>query len=386
MSVDIFTGEALFSRDLNNDGADIGIVLKTLKEDTSFLVESILKIGGEQLVSQLLNSRSLNKLLDWDLIKKSNRLNVKDNINSYLLQFSKFLAKNNYTKEYIDSFLKRLGTELFNSYIKFSLVDSGIKVPSEFVEVPDILKRQIYNILEGEEELAYLIIFLISCSFIELSENIGNRFEVESENKILEVDKDKLVADLLALGAIRTFEGRVEDDYFDFSDGRLDKVKGTGGGNRSFRIREKTDFTEGDVDLYYTIKRKKTEDTKTDFRECYEIEMRIKRHYGLLHILERFGLSKFREKAKDRISFTVYDKDDSELSVKFDIDDYGIVKVDGKEVFIPTILEIETNCEALANTYIRKLGFEGNVKLVTGSRGLFKYYANSQKATKKSKK
>lgn len=386
MSNELFNWEALLLRDLNKDWDDITSILKSLKEDTALLVDAILKVGGIQLVSQVLNSKSINKLLDWSIIKKSNRLNIKQNINSYLLQFAKFLDKNNYPKEFIDSLLKKLWIELFNSYIKFLLLDSWIKIPPEFVEVPDNLKKQIYNILEWEEELAYLIIFLTSCSFIELSENIWNRFEVESENKILEVDKEKLVADLLALWAVRTFEGRVEDDYFDFADWRLDKVKDTWWWNRSFRIREKADFTEWDVDRYYTIKRKKTEDVKTDFRECYEIEMRIKRHHWLLHILERFGLKKFRDKAKDRISFTVYDKDDSELSVKFDIDDYNIVIVDWKEVFIPTILEIETNCEALANTYIRRLWLEWNVKLVTWSRGLFKYYVNLQKKEKKPKK
>ncbi len=106
--------------------------------------------------------------------------------------------------------------------------------------------------------------------------------------------------------------------------------------------------------------------------------MKILKHQWVLSILDKFGLQKTRGKSKDRISYAIYDKDDEELSVKFDIDDYDFVLIEWKEIKIPTVLEIETNSKSLAEYYIKKLWLEWNVKLVTWYRWLIRYNISHQ--------
>ncbi len=360
--------------------------LMDMKWEISLLVEAILKTWWEILLDTLYKSKKASDLLDWSIIQKSNWLNVKENISKYLEKISKFLTINNYPKEHIEITSRKLWFELFKSWLNNLILSNWLSIPDKYIEVPENLKKQIYNILVWEEELSSLLIFLTSYWFIELSENIWNNFEEESENKVLDVDRDKLVADLKSLWAKKTFEWKVDDDYYDFLDMRLEESKKEWWSGSSFRIREKLDLMTWDVNRYYTIKRKKAENTEPSFRVCYEIEMRIKKIQWVLSILDKFWLKKFRDKSKDRVSFVIYDKDDTELGVKFDIDDYEKVIVDWKEVQIPTVLEIETNSKSLAEYYIKKLWLEWNVTLVSWSRWLFRYYANIDKKNVKKPK
>lgn len=358
-----------------------------LKEETSLLIRAILNTWWPILLDLVKKSKKSWDLFDRSVIQKSNWLNVKENISKYLEKFQKFLDSSEFPQNVIESTIRKLWYELFNSWLKNLVISSWLRIPEEkYVEVPENLKNQIKNILLEEDELSSLLLFLTSYWFIELSWNIWNQFDEESENKILDVNREKLVADLMSMWATKTFEWKVDDDYYDFLDMRLDNTKKEWWSWRSFRIREKLDFTTGDVNRYYTIKRKKPENTEPSFRVCYEIEMRILKHQWVLSILDRFWLQKFREKSKDRVSLTIYDKDDHELSVKFDIDDYWTVVVDWKEIIIPTVLEIETNSKSLAEYYIKNLWLVWNIKLVTWSRWLFKYYTELQTKKWKVKK
>ncbi len=353
-------------------------IIIEFREEVSLIVEAILKTWWPKLYDLFETSKKASELLDWSSIQWSNWIDIKRNISKYLEKIEKFLLQNNFPSDDVVKTIRKLGYELFNAWLKNLVLSAWLSIPTKYVEVPESLKNQIKNILLDEDELTSLLIFLTQYWFIELSENIGNNFEEESENKILDIDREWLIADLKSLWAVKTFEWRVDDDYYDFIDNRLETAKKEWTSGRSFRIREKLDLITWDVDRYYTIKRKKPENTEPSFRVCYEIEMRILKHQWVLSILDRFGLKKFREKAKDRVSFAIYDKDDHELSVKFDIDDYKIVSIEWKEILVPTVLEIETNSKSLAEYYIKKLWLESNVKLVTWSRGLFKYYSNIQ--------
>ncbi len=238
------------------DWLDFPETLIKTRDDISLLVEAILNAWWEALLELLYKSKKTSDLLNWMDIQKSNWLNIKQNISKYLLKIESFLLKNNFPSDYITIMIKKLWYELFNAWLKNLVNSAWLSVPKKCVEVPENLRNQISNILLDEDELSSLLIFLTSYWFIELSENIWNNFEEESENKILDIDKSKLIEDLESIWAVKTFEWKVDDDYYDFLDMRLDNAKKSWETWRSFRIREKLDSTSWDVSRYYTIKRK----------------------------------------------------------------------------------------------------------------------------------
>ena len=79
---------------------------------------------------------------------------------------------------------------------------------------------------------------------------------LEKEIKILEIDKDVIVAQLLELGAEKTFEGFVHDIYYDFpDDAPKNKMEANG---RMFRLRQKGE------EHIYTIKNKRKKIKKAE--------------------------------------------------------------------------------------------------------------------------
>lgn len=362
------------------------------KEEVSLMVRAILATWWEVLLNNINNSKASNLLSNTSYVFSSNVLNIRENIEKYLLVFKQFLEKSKFPEKYIEDAYKKMWYELFFSWLENLLVTCWFKIPKEFIKIPDSLKNEISNILRFDDELASLLIFMKSCWFIEISENVWNKFEEESELKILEVNKNDLCNRLEALGAVKTFQGTVEDSYYEFPDWRFDKYKKDHWESISFRLREKMNALEEtepwDVSMYYTIKRKRQRNPERwFFRLCNEKELKILNYSKVLQLLERFGLKKDRTKYKDRVSYFIKDKDDDNIWVKFDIDDYGVVEIDWEKVKVPTIVEIETNSRALAEYYMKKLWLEWNVKLATGSRSLFRYYKNNQweKKLKKSK-
>lgn len=358
-----------------------------IKEETALLVRAILETWWEVLINLAKNAKTNNILANTSYLFSSNVLNVRENIDKYLVKFKKFLQSYNFPEKYVDNAYKKMWYELFFSWMENLLVSCWFKIPDKFINVPENLKKEISNILRFDDELASLLIFMKKCGLIEISKNAWNEFEEESELKILEVNKNDLSARLEELWAERTLVWTVTDSYYEFPDWRFDKYKQELWESISFRLREKMDIIKDwNVTMYYTIKRKRQRNIDPIFRVCNEKELEILNYTKVLQLLEKFWLKKDRVKLKHRTSYLIKDKDDPEIWVKFDIDDYGTVEFEWKKVSVPTIVEIETNSRALAEYYIGKLWLEWNVKLAHWSRSLFRYYLEKEEKVKKDKK
>ena len=177
--------------------------------------------------------------------------------------------------------------------------------------------------------LEELLMTLTKKGMIKVSDNISNTFTKEIEQKVLEVDRMKLINDLDEMEWVeKRFEWYVTDTYYDFPDGRLENEESTP--KSSFRIRKKEDKKTWKISYFYTVKRK--DKASTDFtwvRDCWEEEFEITKtdvRY-VEDILKSFGMHEFKTKEKYRVSYQ-----HKARGVKFDIDDYK---------GIPTFLEIE---------------------------------------------
>ena len=141
---------------------------------------------------------------------------------------------------------------------------------------------------------------------------------LEKEIKILEIDKDAVVARLVELGAEKTFEGFVHDVYYDFpDDAPKNKMDANG---RLFRLRQKGE------EHIYTIKNKRKEVKKSEkINAKDEHETSITNIESFAKVLDKYGMERTREKKKHRVSYKLDD-------MEFDFDLY-----EG----IPEFLEIE---------------------------------------------
>ena len=173
---------------------------------------------------------------------------------------------------------------------------------------------------------------------------------LEKEIKILEIDTEKLFSDLEKLWAKKTFEWIIHDVYYDFPDGKDLKMEKN---NRIFRIRKKGE------EHIYTIKRKRKEMGEQEWATIKdEHETAITNVESFAKVLEKYWMTKTREKKKHRISYAL-------AGAEFDIDTYEE---------IPTFLEIEETSRENINFWIRKLSLENHDILLGGSRKIFKHY------------
>ena len=173
---------------------------------------------------------------------------------------------------------------------------------------------------------------------------------LEKEVKILEIDKQKVIKKLEELWAKKTFEGVIHDIYYDFPD--WDKLK-MEANDRIFRIRKKGE------EHIYTIKRKRKEMGEQEWATIKdEHETPITNVESFAKVLEKYWMTKTREKKKHRISYAL-------AGTEFDIDTYEE---------IPTFLEIEETSRENINFWIRKLNLENHDILLWGSRKIFKHY------------
>lgn len=172
---------------------------------------------------------------------------------------------------------------------------------------------------------------------------------IEKEIKILDVDVPRLCTQLEELWAKKTFDGFIHDIYYDFEGETVDGEK------RLFRVRKKWETH------LYTIKRKRK---NKKIRVSDEHEMKVTDVESFSKVLEKYGMSKIREKKKYRISYKIWD-------VEFDIDDYYIG--DNSKI-IPPLLEIEAPKKKQIKSWIVRLWLENHVTKGFGSRWLFKYY------------
>lgn len=166
---------------------------------------------------------------------------------------------------------------------------------------------------------------------------------LEKEIKILEINKDEIISKLESMWVEKTFEGYIHDIYYDFPWETID------GEARIFRVRKK-----GEEHLY-TIKKK---EKHSEMKVAQEHEMPITDVESFTRVLEKYGLTKSREKKKYRITYTFDD-------VCFDIDIYDE---------IPPLLEIEAHSLLTIRYRIEKLDLQNHVQKKFWSRGLFKHY------------
>jgi adenylate cyclase class 2 len=152
----------------------------------------------------------------------------------------------------------------------------------------------------------------------------------EVEVKILEINRNKLEAKLIEIGAKKTFEGDLSAYHFDFLDGSLSKEKNV------LRLRK-----EGEK-VTFTFK-KPVQSDEAKIREESEVEVS---DFGvMLGILEGLGLYPDKKTDKKRIIYSLPD-------VHFALD-----KLTGEHDFVPMYLEIETEEVETLYKYVQKLGF-----------------------------
>lgn len=226
---------------------------------------------------------------------------------------------------------------------------------------------EVSNIL-WEDKLIKLLLTSMEYWVVKLNDNNKNTFELEKEVKILDIDNyssiDKklelswvewLCSDLEhELWAIKSFEWKVIDRYFDFPDERLDKWDE----KISFRIRTKISSV-GDTTYYFTIKKKEKKNPDSDeLRVCYEKEYLISDVMAFQNIIKDNWFIETRRKEKYRFAFSLD-------SIKFDIDIY-----EG----IPALMEIEAKTTKIAKRYMKFLKLKAHDTLISGSRGLYKHY------------
>ncbi|MCD5380560.1 CYTH domain-containing protein [Candidatus Gracilibacteria bacterium] len=173
---------------------------------------------------------------------------------------------------------------------------------------------------------------------------------LEVEIKILEIDQEKLSGKLEEMGAKKTFEGVIHDVYYDFPKGSKLKMEDN---KRMFRIRKKGE------EHIYTIKRKRKGMGKQQGAAIKdEHETAISNIDSFSKVIEKYGMTKTREKVKHRVSYAF-------KGAEFDIDKYEE---------IPAFLEIEEKSREHIDAWIKLLELGDKELLIGGSRKLFKHY------------
>lgn len=175
---------------------------------------------------------------------------------------------------------------------------------------------------------------------------------LEKEVKILDIDKESVEKKLLSLGANKTFDWFIHDIYYDFPDGDNMKMEEN---KRLFRVRKKWE------EHLYTIKRKrnkKSEGWEKWVKVADEWENTITDVDSFTKVLEKYWMTKTREKMKHRTSYKLW-------NIEFDIDKYE---------WIPTLIEIEAPSSEDIKKYISLLSLEDHIQKKFWSRKLYEYY------------
>lgn len=250
-----------------------------------------------------------------------------------------------------------------------SFLDEWININKDKLvsDVSEQTSIEVRNVLK-EDKLTKILLTSMKHGIVHLTDNLSNNFELEKEIKILDIPKyksidsecellwlDWLCHDLVEeLWAIKSFEWKITDRYFDYPDERLDKWNE----KISFRIRKKTDLEWHSV-FYFTIKRKEEKNDDSDeLRVCYEKEYLITDVMAFQNIIRDNGFIETRRKEKDRVAYSLD-------SIKFDIDTYK---------WIPTLMEIEAKSTKIAMRYMKILKLKKHETLISGSRWLYKHY------------
>ena len=173
---------------------------------------------------------------------------------------------------------------------------------------------------------------------------------LEVEIKILDIDVEKLTQQLEEMWAKKTFEWVIHDVYYDFPKGSKLKMEKN---KRMFRLRKKWE------EHIYTIKRKRKSLWNQQWAAIKdEHETPITNIDSFSKVIEKYGMTKTREKVKHRVSYAF-------KWGEFDIDTYDE---------IPAFLEIEEKSREHIDAWIKILKLEDKEILIGGSRKLFKQY------------
>jgi predicted adenylyl cyclase CyaB len=171
---------------------------------------------------------------------------------------------------------------------------------------------------------------------------------IETEVKILEINRPKIEETLINLGAKKTFDGDIQTIFLDYKNSTI-TIQGDL--LRLRKIAQKTELTYKKVSHTQTVK----------IAEEYSVE--VSGLETMLKILENLGLSVTGNMEKHRVSYKLE-------KAQFDIDLYG-----GDFSFIPEFLEIEAENINQIYKYAKLLGYEPKDCLPWSTEDLIKHYS-----------
>ncbi len=184
---------------------------------------------------------------------------------------------------------------------------------------------------------------------------------LEVETKFLEIDPEAVLAALQDLKAEPLYDGLIETRYYDNATRTIRSQQ------KSFRLRLKV--LTGDVCL--TSKRKLSDNR---VRICEEHEVAIGNGSGAtgrarfeeMHLLlAAINFEPYRTFTKRRVSHAIGD-------THFEID--TILNIDGQDVSIPPLLEVESSSADAVLHYAGLLGFKPEQAQPISTRSVFKRY------------
>lgn len=163
----------------------------------------------------------------------------------------------------------------------------------------------------------------------------------EIEIKVLDIDKDKVLNKIIALGAQKIQETRLSVDWY--------RPKGVQEGEDPWFLRIRSN-SQGK----YEVTWKARSDITGVARRHKEINFFSEHPRELEDLFEEIGLEKYAHQEKDRVSFTYKD-------FSFDIDTYP---------HMPPYLEIEGTSEQYIKDAMTMLALENNKTWAEGERTL----------------
>ena len=173
----------------------------------------------------------------------------------------------------------------------------------------------------------------------------------EIEVKILEIDKQKIIQELTALGGKKIFDDEVTTVFLDFPDNRIHQMKDV------LRLRKNGE----NVELTY---KKVYHDKKLKIADEYSVT--VSQLDATLAILQNLGLLVKQKMKKHRTSFKLD-------NIQIDIDKYQ-----DDFAFIPEFMEIEGS-EGNIKKYAGLLGFQQKDCLPWSTDELIMHYSPIEK-------
>jgi len=177
----------------------------------------------------------------------------------------------------------------------------------------------------------------------------------EVEVKIIDIDREKVVASLSTLGATQTFDGDQVTVFFDYPGNPIATAKNL------LRLRKTGDKTQ------LTFK-KFIENESLKIRDEYEVS--VSDFESMRLILESLGLSPTKRMEKHRTSYTL------NSGVEVDIDKYS-----EEYSHIPELLEIEGETVETVQLHAKLLGFRPEECRSWTTFDLIDYYSRKKAET-----